>query len=107
MSSTDQPCDDHPDRPAVNRVQTETDSFGCEYAHLCQECIDKMRAEVAAARCGKCDWCKKDATDLSPRRDYDEGMSGPVYDVCGVCRTNANERARAELEESSRYHDYD
>src|SRR3954463_12051043 len=32
-------CDQHPDRPAVARIQGETDSFGCEMNDLCQECI--------------------------------------------------------------------
>ena len=27
-------CDEHPDRPAVARVQGETDSFGCELNDL-------------------------------------------------------------------------
>jgi hypothetical protein len=28
-------CDDHPDRPAVTRLQGETDSFGSEMHDLC------------------------------------------------------------------------
>jgi hypothetical protein len=30
-------CDEHPDRPAVLRVQGETDSFGSETIDYCQE----------------------------------------------------------------------
>ena len=35
-------CDDHTDRPATRRVQGETDSFGCEYIDMCDECHDKL-----------------------------------------------------------------
>ncbi|MGY7975507.1 hypothetical protein L1Q33_25460, partial [Klebsiella pneumoniae] len=38
---TDSKCDEHPDRLAVRRVQGETDSFGCEYHDMCQECLDE------------------------------------------------------------------
>lgn len=94
-------CDTHVDRPAVTRVQGETDSMGCEYVFMCDECRDAWRAyrDSPEARSGCCDWCKSAATDLSNRRDYDEGMAGPVYRVCGACRTKDNERAAAELDE--------
>ncbi|PDT77254.1 hypothetical protein [Bradyrhizobium sp. C9] len=99
-------CDQHPDRPAVARVQGETDSFGCEMNDLCEECLKAERdyAQSAEARTGTCDWCKGPATDLAPTRDYEEGMSGPVYEVCGACRKRREERDRAELD---RYGDYD
>ena len=94
-------CDDHPDRPAVRRVQGETDSFGSEMYDLCQECIDKMRGEVAEERAKphRCDWCKKEKVGVRPKRDYDEGMSGPVYQVCGDCALEYNRR----LEEEEQY----
>jgi len=85
-------CDDHPDVPAVARVQGETDSFGCEMYDVCQVCLDEIKSykpEPAA-----CDWCGKVAK-LSPQRDYDEGMCGRVYDVCSPCI----EVAEAELNE--------
>lgn len=43
-------CDDHPDVPAVARVQGETDSFGCEMHDLCQACLDELRAEIRTQR---------------------------------------------------------
>lgn len=93
-------CDEHPDRPAVARVQGETDSFGCEMHDLCQECMDDLRAYERSeeARTGRCDWCKKDVTDLADARDYDEGMYGPVYRVCAVCRKRVDDEARRELD---------
>jgi len=79
-------CDDHPDRPAVKRVQGETDSFGCEYNDMCQECYTKYKEYVANAdTSGKCDWCKQHADKLISHRDIEEGSCGRVYDVCLPC----------------------
>lgn len=92
-------CDEHSDRRAVARVQGETDSFGCEMLDLCQECMDDLRdwERSPEARSGKCDWCKSEAKDLADQRDYEEGMYGPVYRVCGNCRQRLDERDRREL----------
>lgn len=93
-------CDDHPDRPAVARIQGETDSFGAEYLDLCQECVDQLQAGEAEGATGRCDWCANSATDLAHHRDLDEGMSGPVYRVCVCCRRAEVERLRAEFDET-------
>lgn len=90
-------CDQHDDRPAVARVQGETDSFGAEYADLCQECIDEVSKYAAEQRTGRCDWCKLEKDDLRPRRDFEEGTCGRVYDVCGECVRKENERIREEF----------
>lgn len=105
----DAKCDDHPDRPAVGRVQGETDSFGSEMHDLCQECLNEhfSYTRSAEARTGRCDWCKSEATDLRDARDYDEGMSGPVYRVCGKCIKRRDEEAHAELEEYEHRYGYD
>lgn len=92
-------CDTHPERAAVRRVQGETDSFGCEWLDLCAECVAELAEHARQASIGRCDWCKCEAVDLRPRRDYNEGMSGPVYEVCGECVRKSNERAAAELAE--------
>ena len=97
-------CDEHPDRPAVVRIQGETDSFGCEMHDCCQECADAIRAERRTPQTGRCDWCKRDAPDLRAQRDYEEGMCGPVYQVCAPCRKRYDDAARAELDA---YDDYD
>lgn len=85
-------CDSHPDRPAVVRVQGETDSFGCEMIDMCEEC---RRADIEEQRnadtSGICDWCKQRAPRLRYRRDYEEGMSGRVYEVCDACIKHQNE----------------
>lgn len=99
-------CDNHPDRPAVRRVQGETDSFGAEYIDLCQECLDELRKQDES-RTGRCDWCGQQATDLRPRRDFEEGMCGRVYDVCGDCVRRENERLKAELAEYDDDYYYD
>lgn len=97
-------CDDHPDRPAIARVQGETDSFGSEMHDMCQECLDKHRAhltsdEAMERRIGICEWCNNSAEDLRNARDYDEGMCGRLYRVCGACIKRVNEEAAAELDE--------
>lgn len=89
-------CDDHPDRPAVARIQGETDSFGCEMIDCCAECLTEMRAAMARQRDGRCDWCKTDARDLRDHRDIEEGMHGPVYRVCRSCRDREAARLEAE-----------
>lgn len=98
-------CDSHPDRQAVARIQGETDSFGSEMIDACQECADEILQAKNDARIGRCDWCKAEATDLRPKRDWEEGSAGRVYDVCGACVRKENEQLRAELEESD--FDYD
>jgi hypothetical protein len=98
-----QDCDHHPTRRAVRRVQGETDSMGCEMYDLCQECFDEFREGQKEARCGECDWCKQEAADLRAARDYEEGMTGPVYQVCGACIRRRSERMKEEFGE--RYDD--
>lgn len=92
-------CDNHPDRQAVRRVQGETDSFGAEYLDLCQECLDKVRVYELEARIGRCDWCGQHAADLRPRRDFEEGLAGRVYNVCGNCVRKENENLQTEFDE--------
>jgi hypothetical protein len=100
-----QMCDVHPERAAVARIQGETDSFGCEMHDCCQECVEEIRGwqNSEEARTGTCEWCKGKASDLRETRDYDEGLYGRVYRVCGSCRKRRDDDARAELDE---YDDY-
>jgi hypothetical protein len=96
-----QMCDEHPRRKAVVRIQGETDSFGCEMNDMCEECAAEHRAylkspEAAEYRKGTCEWCKGSADDLRDRRDYEEGLYGRVYRVCGACVKRENEELKAE-----------
>lgn len=92
-------CDNHPERPAVARLQGETDSFGCEMHDLCEECLreDRESARSPEATTGQCEWCRTEATDLRDARDYEEGLHGRVYRVCGPCRKRVEDRDRREL----------
>ena len=95
-------CDSHEDRLAVKRIQGETDSFGCEYVMLCQECLDayhKFREEERNTP-RYCDWCKQQKLHVSPHRDVDEGMAGPVYNVCRECKHAEAELFAKEYEEN-------
>lgn len=70
-------CDQHPDRPAVVRVQGETDSFGCEMIDMCEECRQAdLEEQRNADTSGVCEWCKQHAPRLRHRRDYEEGHVG-------------------------------
>jgi len=89
-------CDDHPDRPAVARIQGETDSFGAELIDCCAECRDALRAAIRAPQRGWCDWCKTMAEGIRDHRDFEEGSSGPVYSVCAGCRTRELQRLERE-----------
>lgn len=101
-------CDRHPDRPAVARVQGETDSFGCEMNDLCRECLeaDRTYARSAEARAGRCDWCKTEVSDLRNARDFDEGLHGPVYRICGKCQKRRDDRIQSELDEQEGRYGY-
>lgn len=101
-------CDSHPERLAVARVQGETDSFGCEYLCMCQQCLVEYRAHQKAEyeRAQHCDWCKQEKTGCHETRDYDEGSAGPLYMVCRDCRNKRDDEARRELEASYDYDDY-
>ena len=94
-------CDQHQDRMAVARIQGETDSFGCELIDMCAECLaeDREYSNSVEARTGECDWCHQQATDLRDRRDYEEGMSGRVYRVCGACVERVNAEMEAEYDD--------
>jgi len=72
-------CDDCSRNLATQRMLAASDSFGSEFADLCDECAQKerQRREEDRAREDKCDWCGKMATNLHTTRDYDEGSAGP------------------------------
>lgn len=97
-------CDDHDDRVAVKRIQGETDSMGSEQHDLCQECYGAVTKHVRQERESRastptyCEWHKGPGLNVSPMRDYDEGMTGRLYDTCSDCRRKINERAREELD---------
>jgi hypothetical protein len=72
------------DKPAIIRIQGETDSMGSEMNDYCLE-HGTMRASYHSDLSGQCDWCHTEAI-LRPTRDMDEGMAGPVYYVCDSCQ---------------------
>lgn len=91
-------CDIHPERPAVARVQGETDSFGCEYCDMCVECKAASDAYFNTPRTGYCDWHSGEGEDIRPQRDWEEGTSGRLYSVCKSCRIKSAERDFADFE---------
>lgn len=95
-------CDQHEDRLATVKVQGETDSWGCEYYYQCEEC--SAEADAKDPMIDQCEWCRQTA-ELSPMRDRDEGMCGPVYQVCDACIRKEDDAAVKELEEMGYYDD--
>lgn len=91
-------CDAHPNTFAIVRVQGETDSFGAEYNDMCQECHNEYKEEIKKET-GRCDYCKTDEVKTYPHRDYEEGLYGPVYQVCNKCISKEQERINRELDE--------
>lgn len=93
-------CDMHSDRPAVARIQGETDSMGAELNDMCQECLDEHNNYLKTRNTsGVCEWCKNHADKLRERRDYDEGMAGRLYMVCTPCIDRQNRAAAEELDD--------
>lgn len=91
-------------KPATHRLQGETDSFGAEYHYLCAEHLAAYRtSQENADKSGHCDWCHQEKPVVSPRRDVDEGMNGPVYDVCDDCIRKQNET----IDRDNSYDDYE
>ena len=54
-----------------------------------------------------CEWCKKDALDVKEHRDYEEGLNGPVYDVCKDCRKKEAALLDEELNDPCNFYDED
>lgn len=84
---------------ATRRIQGETDSFGSELFDCCEACHQVYKQQVEEVNLGTCDWCKTQKVKTRLTRDYDEGMSGPVYDVCASCRQKQLDDLQAELDE--------
>lgn len=89
-------CDHHPDRVAYRRVQTETDSMGCEYADLCEECLSKALVNMRQFFTGQCERCQNFKDSLRKWRDPEEGSAGRVYNACQECVDDARRYARDE-----------
>jgi Zn-finger nucleic acid-binding protein len=67
---------------------TESDSFGDEWTPVCIPCLVESKRRIQTStettHCPRCDleFLEK---DLETRRDWEEGMHGPVYDMCPKC----------------------
>lgn len=72
-------------KESAYEIQGETDSFGCEYMYFCEEHGKMVLEEMKKPRVGSCDFCQTE-TKLKATRDPEEGMNGPVYDLCPNCR---------------------
>lgn len=83
-------CDDHEDRLATRRIVGETDSMGSELIDWCEECYTNYinEKETVDFTYNSCDHCNSTGIKTTKTRDPDEGLYGPVYDLCDACIKN-------------------
>lgn len=55
---------------------------------MCTQCAASYHREASKPTLGRCDWCLSDDATLRPKRDFEEGLAGPVYYVCRSCIEN-------------------
>lgn len=100
-------CDEHPEVDAIKRICTESDSFGSEYANLCQACVDEHEQAIKEKESDPSQWERCKCGNKEPRlisyRDMEEGMHGPVYEHCSKCHEKMNAAIAEELEEYETY----
>lgn len=79
-------CDSHPARRAITRIQGPTDAYGATYVDGCMECRERLlllyKNTVFPGRCSLCGLFKE---NVKKRRDPNEGILGPTYDICEDC----------------------
>lgn len=99
-------CDEHPDKKSTHRIISETDSFGSEIVDMCDECLAKYKeSKKNDDTSGECDWCKEYADKLIKHRNFEEGTTGIIYDVCGKCLEVESISLQNELNDSNEYYD--
>jgi len=86
----------------TNRLQGETDSFGAEYHYYCDSCVSKCMKDEDKQEDEICDWCKH-KKHLTPIRDFEEGLNGPVYYVCSKCRSKQDKYIQEEYDHLDEY----
>lgn len=72
----------------------ETDSWGSEFQPLCHYHYTIYNPDNTVVE-GYCDWCKKGG-ELHDHRDFEEGSSGRVYQVCITCIRKEQDRLEDE-----------
>ena len=94
----------HESLPATKRIVGETDSMGSEVISMCEACYEKFKADVKAnPLVDTCERCGTPNVPLFNKRDWEEGSSGPVYQVCMNCCKSMN----PPDDENERAEDYD
>ena len=88
---------------ATHRKLEEDTGWGKEYGYYCDSCYEKRQKKD---RSGQCEWCKKESDDLRWVKDYNEGMSEPMYRVCGRCDEAQQRAIESELKRSGYYDEY-
>ena len=74
------------EKPAKAAMICETDSFGSEVHHYCEDCIKAIEEEREKSNSEDelkyCDHCEAQSKDVRPMRDPEEGSCGRLYYLC-------------------------
>lgn len=87
-------------RDARLKIAGEVDSLGIEWRYYCDIHGKAVTEQLLDApnNSGVCEWCKKESSNLRPRRDISEGSGGPVYEVCPACIDKDEKLLQEELD---------
>ena len=74
------------EKPAKAAMIGETDSYGSEVHHYCEDCIKAIEEEREKSNSEDelkyCDHCEAQSKDVRPMRDPEEGSCGRLYYLC-------------------------
>lgn len=90
-------CDGDVDVPAITVLVGSVDSYGSEFYPMCEKHRDDhiaYKARQEEEPTGHCDWCNTSNVVVFPHRDFEEGSSGRLYDVCNKCIEKENDQIR-------------
>ncbi len=89
-------CDLHPDREATHSVLVERDSFGAEYADLCDACYAAHLERRDDQRVGKCEICGRTSRDLLGFSDPFDRYDPPSL-LCHACYNRCQQAMYDEI----------
>lgn len=103
MSYNDDKACNHEDcfEYASHAICVENDWMGTIYEYYCDEHLAELH-ETNCDTVGTCELCHIEGVVLTPIRDAEEGLGGPVYWVCPRCK-----RAQLVSEQDDVYDDID
>lgn len=77
-------CDNHPDKPATQRVVGEVDQYGYEASDFCEDCF-RIYEQLKATANVVCDWCGCQSNHFRPMMTVDNLVKDTIDKVCDIC----------------------